>query len=88
MSKTADETIERIFAGKPELKREEFESITVEVCGLPKYFINILFDKIDTGKTGKINKQHFLQFWKKEFEKIDIKKRMFKAIAKSGSEYI
>jgi serine/threonine-protein phosphatase 2A regulatory subunit B'' len=61
------------------------------VCGLPKFFRNILFDRIDltsaapaTAK-GKVTKQQFVQFWKKEFEKIDVKKRMFKLIAKLES---
>ena len=39
-----------------ELKKEEFESVTTDVCGLPKFFRSVLFDKIDTAKTGKVNK--------------------------------
>lgn len=62
--------------------------MTVDVCGLPKFFKNVLFEKIDSAKAGKINKQQFLNFWKRDFEKIDIKKRMFKVIAgsKKGGE--
>ena len=29
-----------------------------------------------------------MQFWKKEFEKVDVKKRMFKLIAKLDAEVI
>ena len=39
-----------------EIKKEDFEALTVDVCGLPKFFKTILFDKIDTAKTGKITK--------------------------------
>jgi Ca2+-binding EF-hand superfamily protein len=50
--------------------------------------MNVLFDKIDSSKSGKINKQHFITFFKREFEKTDIKKRMFKVIASINPEYI
>lgn len=70
------------------MAKEEFDQITTEVCGLPKFFLNVLFERIDSGKSGKINKQHFIHFWKKDFEKLDIKKRMFKLIAKAGVEHI
>jgi hypothetical protein len=52
------------------------------VCGLPKFFSGVLYDRIDSAKVGKINKQHFIQFWKRDFEKIDVNRRMFKLIAK------
>jgi len=58
------------------------------VCGLPKFFSGILFDRIDSAKVGKVNKQHFLHFWKREYEKIDVKRRMFKIIAKAGVDFI
>jgi serine/threonine-protein phosphatase 2A regulatory subunit B'' len=62
--------------------------VTVEVCGLPKFFQSVLFDKIDSSKSGKINKQHFITFFKRELEKNDVKKRMFRIIAPNGVEYI
>lgn len=62
--------------------------MTVNVCGLPKFFKNILFDRIDTAKAGKISKQQFVTYWKRELEKADIKKRMFKTIAKPGTNSI
>lgn len=60
----------------------------MEVCKLPKFFSGALFDRIDSAKVGKINKQHFVHFYKKEFEKTDAKRRMFKIIAKPGSDVI
>lgn len=50
---------------------------------MPKFFKGILFDKIDTGKTGKINKQAFSHFWRREFQNLDVTKRIFKTLAKS-----
>jgi hypothetical protein len=58
--KSTEETIDKIFSDKIELKKEDFEQITTEVCGLPKFLKNMLFDRIDSGKTGKITKPHFL----------------------------
>jgi serine/threonine-protein phosphatase 2A regulatory subunit B'' len=55
------------------------------VCGLPKFFKNMLFDRIDSGKTGKITKPHFLQFWRRDFHNADIHRRLFKILAKSES---
>jgi hypothetical protein len=53
----ADENIEKCFpAGKLELKKEDFEEVTVEVCGLPKFFRNVLYDRIDVLKAGKVTK--------------------------------
>jgi hypothetical protein len=65
--KATEEAIDKIFSEKIELKKEDFEQITTEVCGVPKFFKNMLFDRIDSGKTGKITKPHFLQFWKRDF---------------------
>ena len=70
------------------MTKEDFDSVTVDVCGLPKFFKSVLFDKIDVGKTGKITKQQFVAYWKKELERVDIKKRMFKVIAKPGTTHI
>lgn len=58
------------------------------MCGLPKFFKNVLYDKIDSAKTGKVTKQQFVAYWKKELERVDLKKRMFKIIAKQGASYI
>jgi hypothetical protein len=60
----------------------------VDVCDLPKFFTGLLFDRIDSGGAGKLNKQHFLHFWKKDFEKLDVHRRMFKIIAKPGADVI
>lgn len=60
----------------------------MEVCGVPKFLKNMLFDRIDSGKTGKITKPTFVHFWKKEFQYADVNKRIFKIFAKPGSEGI
>lgn len=48
----------------------------------------MLFDRIDSGKIGKINKPAFLLFWKKDFQNIDIDRRIFKILAKGGADHI
>lgn len=65
--KSTDELIDKIFAEKIELKKEDFEQITTEVCGLPKFMKTMLFDRIDNGKAGKITKPNFQLFWKRDF---------------------
>lgn len=60
MVKSMEEAIDKIFAEKIELKKEDFEQIATEVCGIPKFLKTLLFDRIDSGKTGKITKPHFL----------------------------
>ncbi len=53
-----DEAIEKCYpTGKLELTVDEFECVAVEVCGFPKFFRNLLFDRIDSGKSGKVTKQ-------------------------------
>ncbi len=42
-----DEQIEKIFAGKPDIKKEDFEPLVTEVCGLPKFFKTPFFERID-----------------------------------------
>jgi serine/threonine-protein phosphatase 2A regulatory subunit B'' len=56
------------------------------VCGLPKFLKSMLFDRIDSGKTGKITKPHFLQFWKRDFHNADIHRRIFKILAKPDAD--
>lgn len=46
----------------------------------------MLFDRIDSGKTGKITKPHFLQFWKRDFHNVDVYRRIFKILAKPDAE--
>jgi hypothetical protein len=56
---------------------------------MPKFFKNMLFDRIDSGKTGKITKPHFLQFWRRDFFNADIHRRIFKILAKPDNpEYL
>ena len=63
------------------MKKEEFEKITSDVCELPKFFTNALFDRIDANKSGNVNRQQFVKYWKQDLEKWDVMKRMFKVIA-------
>jgi hypothetical protein len=37
MIKSTEEAIDKIFAEKIELKKEDFEQIATEVCGIPKF---------------------------------------------------
>ena len=83
-----DQLIDQIFTETPEIKKEEFDKLTTEVCGFPKFFRNVLFDRIDSAKAGKISKPVFTNFFKRELEKLDIKKRMFKIIGKPGAEFL
>ena len=43
-------------------KINEFEDVTVEVCGFPKFFKDHLFMKLDTAKTGKVTKTQFAKY--------------------------
>jgi serine/threonine-protein phosphatase 2A regulatory subunit B'' len=87
--KNAEGAIEKCFLpSKLELTKEEFDNVTTEVCGLPKFFRSVLFDKIDTAKRNLVSKQQFVAYWKKELERVELKKRMFKIIAKQGNGYI
>jgi hypothetical protein len=45
--------------------------------------------RIDSGKSGKITKPMFLTFWRREFQNLDLNKRIFKVLAKAESpDYI
>ena len=56
--------IEKAFAGKDELLKENFDPVITDVIGVPKFLKEATFGKIDTAKTGKVKKQQFIQFWK------------------------
>ena len=44
----------------------------------PKFFKSIVFDRIDSDHTGKISKAKFIEFWEKDYERLEVSKRMFK----------
>ena len=54
--KENEEKINKAFDGKAELKLEEFDKVTTDVCGFPQFFKTELFNRIDTGKSGKVTK--------------------------------
>jgi len=46
----------------------------------------MLFERIDSSKTGKVTKPHFLQFWRRDFLNADPTRRLFKLIAKADNQ--
>lgn len=66
----------------------EFPKLTTDLCSLPMNFSQLLFNRIDTAKTGKITKAQFQKYYVAELQKEDITKRLFKILAKPKSKYI
>lgn len=48
----------------------------------------MLFNSIDSTKSGKISKDQFLAVWESEYERLEVAKRMFKLIAKTNPKYL
>jgi len=86
--KKNEEAIDKAFKGQAQLTTEEFDAVTTDVCGFPKFFRDVLFNRIDTEKTGKVNKAQFVGYWKRELEKLDSKRRFFKMLKQPDKNYI
>ena len=80
--------IEKCFSEKKLLEVADFVEIC-EICEVPKVLKEVLFNKIDVNKTGKVEKQQFVSFYKREFEREPIaKKRTFITLCKPKVNYI
>lgn len=55
--------LSKIFSAKNDvLSLEEFSAISVDILGFPIMLNRVLFNKIDTEKTGKISKSTYLKY--------------------------
>lgn len=70
--------IERLFI-KP-LQKNEFVSITKELCQFPSFFNAPLFARIDKQDHDLITVKEFKEFWKMEMEPYDIHERFFRLV--------
>jgi serine/threonine-protein phosphatase 2A regulatory subunit B'' len=80
--------INEAFSAGNELKKQELVTLTTELCGLPKIFNQLLFNRIDTGKIGKVAKSQFQRYYTNELQKEDTTRRLFKLIAKPKAKYL
>ncbi|OMJ71500.1 hypothetical protein SteCoe_30282 [Stentor coeruleus] len=71
---------------KDNLKLIEFENITTQLCGLPKYLNQKLFTNAGGGET--LSKSQFIKYWKSELEPKTPFERFFTVIKKPNKQYI
>jgi len=83
-----NKVMEETYAGKTDITVDEFVPIVEKIFKFPKFLNTLVFNRIDTGKTGKISKQKFKQVWENKYEKMEVSKRLFKILAKPDAEYI
>jgi len=80
--------INEAFSTRSELKEPELITLTTELCGLPKIFNQLLFNRIDTGKIGRVTKSQFQRYYTAELRKEDTTKRLFKLLAKPKAKHL
>jgi serine/threonine-protein phosphatase 2A regulatory subunit B'' len=72
--------IDSIFKEKNELNLQEFLPITKDFYNFPPLYNIVLFNKIDTEKTGKITRQQFIKFHMENFRGCSNVKKYFNFI--------
>lgn len=74
--------------GSNELTAKDFTAVCSNILVVPEYLNEVLFDKIDTNKTGAVNKQTFLNYWKQHLSARSPKERTFHILKKPDLNYI
>jgi serine/threonine-protein phosphatase 2A regulatory subunit B'' len=82
--------IDTAFDSAPnkELNEEDLISLTAALCGLPKILNQLLFKRIDSENTGKISKAQFQKHYETQMQPLDVSKRIFTLLAKTGANSI
>ncbi|EWS74498.1 EF hand protein (macronuclear) [Tetrahymena thermophila SB210] len=80
--------ISEVFGRKTEIEMKDFNDLTTKLADLPNFFNQLLFNKIDKQKSGKISKQVFINYWKNELQLKDQKERCFHVLKKQSNEFI
>ncbi|KAJ3690114.1 hypothetical protein LUZ61_019278 [Rhynchospora tenuis] len=55
--------LDHLFFGGEGLSIQEFRSVTKDICKLPAFLSSSLFRKIDTGETGTVTRDAFVDYW-------------------------
>ena len=69
------------------MQEAALENIIKPVCGFSKYLVKYAFDKIEK-KNGKVALNGFVDYFENEIVKYDLKKRLFRLIAKPNKNVI
>ena len=85
--------MKKAFEGKNEVSLDDFDFIVTDVLKIPKIFKKMAFDRIKEiekldEKLEKLPKQNFINFYKKNSESVDVKRQVFKLIAKKDKNFI
>ncbi|KAL4480442.1 hypothetical protein ABPG74_020958 [Tetrahymena malaccensis] len=80
--------ISEVFGRKTEIEMKDFNDLTSKLAELPNFFNQLLFNKIDKQKSGKISKQVFINYWKNELQLKDPKERCFHVLKKQSNDFI
>ncbi|KAL4505892.1 hypothetical protein ABPG72_013653 [Tetrahymena utriculariae] len=80
--------ISEVFGRKTEIEMKDFDDLTMKLAELPNFFNQLLFNKIDKQKSGKISKQVFINYWKNELQLKDPKERCFHVLKKQSNDFI
>lgn len=82
--------IDAVFGEHGEgVNADAFITITQEVCNLPSYFNNVIFQRIDAANTGLVTKDAFLSFWvDRRLLIADMATQIFQVLKQEGQNYL
>ena len=86
-----DEDPKDIWPSSPTapVSKEDFKSITKDVCGFPSFFNSSFYDRVAAASpSGLVSKSFWDRYYKEHIQKEDANARFFHAVAKPGARYI
>ena len=83
-----ESVIDSVFKDKREIVVEDFVPICEQVFKFPKFLNLLVFNKLDTDKSGKLTREKFEEKWTEDYEKLDVSRRLFNVIKNSSDDYL
>eukprot|EP00520_Triparma_pacifica_P000967 CAMPEP_0118656294 /NCGR_PEP_ID=MMETSP0785-20121206/13417_1 /TAXON_ID=91992 /ORGANISM="Bolidomonas pacifica, Strain CCMP 1866" /LENGTH=555 /DNA_ID=CAMNT_0006549153 /DNA_START=261 /DNA_END=1925 /DNA_ORIENTATION=+ len=86
-----DEEPKDIWPSSPAapISKEDFLSVTKDVCGFPSFFNSSFYDRVAAASEGGVvSKNTWEHYYAKYIQKEDRNTRFFHAVAKPGAQYI
>eukprot|EP00002_Diphylleia_rotans_P006842 TRINITY_DN1627_c0_g1_i1.p1 TRINITY_DN1627_c0_g1~~TRINITY_DN1627_c0_g1_i1.p1 ORF type:complete len:420 (-),score=76.48 TRINITY_DN1627_c0_g1_i1:176-1435(-) len=84
------QSIKRAFTSKPgmSLSKDQFMTVTKEICGFPSYLNSRFFGRVDIDKQGVVSLSRFMQYWNTEMKSLDETTRWFNILKSPANDYI
>ncbi|KAF3328042.1 Serine/threonine protein [Carex littledalei] len=77
------------FGGEGLSIQDKFRSVTKDICKLPAFLSSSLFRKIDTGETGIVTRDAFIDYWiNSNMMAVDAATQIFTILKKPNLDYL